>query len=93
MRATRRAAQRKRKRRCATSRTAASPPGSTGSANKRSSARQNTSPTLLFTGMALRPGLVFAEGVGSAFCLLTPSRRLHCLLSPPLPAGDAHPAR
>ena len=35
---------------------------------------------LLFTAMALRPGLVFAEGVGSAFCPLTPSRRLHCLL-------------
>ena len=43
--------------------------------------------------MALRPGLVFAEGVGSAFCPLTPSRRLHCLLPPPLPAGAAHPAR
>ena len=58
-------------------------------ANKRSSARQNTSPTLLFTGMALRPGLVFAEGVGSAFCPLTPSRRLHCLLTA-APAGAAH---
>ena len=34
---------------------------------------------LLLNAMALRPGLVFAEGVGSAFCPLTLSRRLHCL--------------
>ena len=35
---------------------------------------------LLLNAMALGPGLVLAEVVGSAFCPLTPSRRLHCLL-------------
>jgi len=35
---------------------------------------------LLLNAMALGPGLVLAEVVGSVFCPLTPSRRLHCLL-------------
>ena len=46
--------------------------------------------------MALRPGLVFAEVVGSVFCPLTLSRRLHCLLyrrSRPTPAHRAHAAQ
>ncbi len=57
-----------------------SSPGSTGSANKEARRGKTRRRQLLFTAMALRPGLVFAEVVGSGFCPLTPSRRLHCLL-------------
>ena len=57
-----------------------SSPGSTGSANKEARRGKTRRRQLLCTAMALRPGLVFAEVVGSAFCPLTPSRRLHCLL-------------
>jgi hypothetical protein len=43
---------------------------------------------LLFAAMALGPGLVLAEVVGSAFCPLTLSRRLRLFAPPALPAGD-----
>ena len=57
-----------------------SSPGSTGSANKEGRRGKTRRRHRLCTAMALRPGLVFADVVGSAFCPLTPSRRLHCLL-------------
>src|SRR6185436_18698752 len=44
---------------------------------------------LLLTAMALGPGLVLAEGVGSAFCPLTLSRRLRLFAPPALPVGHA----
>jgi len=44
---------------------------------------------LLFTAMALGPGVVLAEGVGSAFCPLTPSRRLRLFAPPALPVTHA----
>ena len=57
-----------------------SSPGSTGSANKEARRGKTRRRHLLCTAMALRPGLVFAEVVGYAFCPLAPSRRPHCLL-------------
>jgi len=44
---------------------------------------------LLFTAMALGPGLVLAEGVGSGFCPLTLSRRLRLFAPPALPVTHA----
>jgi hypothetical protein len=67
----------------------ASPPGSTGSANKEARRGKTRRRHLLCTAMALRPGLVFAEVAGSVFCPLTPSRRLRLFASPALPAADA----
>ena len=44
--------------------------------------------------MALGPGMVLAEGVGSAFCPLSLSRRLRLFASPALPVSHAaHVAR
>ena len=39
--------------------------------------------------MALGPGLVLAEGVGSAFCPLSLSRRLRLFAAPALPVSHA----
>ena len=56
---------------------------------QRSSARQNASPTSVFTAMALGPGMVLAEEAGSAFCPLSPSRRLRLFAPPALPVSHA----
>ena len=78
---------------CATSRRRPGAPVPQTKEGRRGKTRRRH---LLFTAMALRPGLVFAEVVGSPFCPLTPSRRLHCLLhrrSRPTTRTVAHLAR
>jgi len=65
------------------------PTVSTGSANKEARRGKTRRRHLLFTAMALGPGLVLAEGVGSAFCPLSLSRRLRLFAPPALPDGDA----
>ena len=58
----------------------ASPSGITGAANKGSSARQNTSPTVVVQCHGARTRLGPRGGGRLRVCPLTPSRRLHCLL-------------
>jgi len=65
------------------------PTGSAGSANKEARRGKTRRRHLLFTAMALGPGLVLAEEVGSAFCPLSLSRRLRLFASPALPVAHA----
>ena len=81
---------RKRTRRWATSRTQRRRPGAPVPQIKEARRGKTRRRQLLFTAMALRPGLVFAEGVGSAFCPLTLFAPPSLFASPPLPAGDAY---
>ena len=65
------------------------PIGSAGSANKEARRGKTRRQHLLFSAMALGPGLVLAEVVGSAFCPLPLSRRLRLFAAPALPVAHA----
>ena len=71
-------------------RTWTSPVVSAGSANKEARRGKTRRRHSLCTAMALGPGVVLAEVVGSAFCPLSLSRRLRLFAPPALPAVDVH---
>ena len=69
------------------------PTVSAGSANKEARRGKTRRRHLFLSAMALGPGLVLAEEVGSAFCPLSLSRRLRLFASPALPVTRVRPSR